>query len=487
MKKYRIIAFILSILLLLTLASCSNGKDDKDSSDDSSDNSSSTTKNNPTNTSGRNYDYDDMSQFLTLPNYKGHVVEVPMDYVQNTIDSYLMEFATTLYKAQRGDDIYVNLKFTEVIYLDEDNIIDQKGNVIESLSKTDYFIDELGDGNYNKTLEDLIIEWGVKITKSTEKIVTLPNDPMFGDYAGKKVYFSCEFIDKECKLGDVVSVTYTGYYTDGNGNIRLNEMGEKDYFDFGSDVKFYLGSFLAIEDFEKGIVGMRLGESNKKQIEATFPYDYIADELRNQKVIFEVTVDAIYSCPEYDNDFAKLLGYNTTEDLENDIISTFAESNMESWLIENTVFYKYPEREYGILEDEFEELNTLYSENYGMTFESYISMYYGMTKDEYIKSMMETDLIYYGIASAERILPSSADLERTKEKLINEYTEQFLDNYGSITEAEARERAIETVNNDIGEAGIYDETIFSIVDSFIDANYTVRVLDNTYESVTNQK
>ena len=460
MKK-KIICLLLALVFVVSLTSCF--KDDRD------------------------YDYKDLSKYVTIPNYQGHEIKVSKDVIQNSIDSYIMQYATELYTAQKGDDIYVNLKFTEVKYLDEDNTIDQKGNVIESLSKTDYFIDELGDGNYNKTLEDLIIEWGVKITKSTEKIVTLPNDPMFGDYAGKKVYFSCEFKDKACLRGDVVKVAYTGYYLDDKGEIKLNEKGEKDSFDSSTGTTFYLGSHLAIEDFENGIVGMRLGDANKKQIKATFPDDYTSEDLKGKTVIFEVTVLDIRITPEYNDEFAKKLGHDTTAKFEASLLESYASSKMNEWLYNNTVFIDYPSKEYRDMRRSFEELDALYMSNYGMTFENFVLMYYGMTKDDYIKDSMKPDLLYYGIAQLRGIDPTEAELAAAKESLITEYTNNYISQYSGITKEQAREMAIETVEQELGTAAVHKEAIYTLVDAHIKASYKVILTEGTFESVTNQK
>ncbi len=435
----------------------------------------------------RNYDYKDMTKYITLPNYQGHVVEVSKDVIQNTVDSYIVQYSTDLYKALKGDNIYVNLKFTEVKYLDESQTIDQKGNVIESLTKTDYFIEKLGDGNYNKTLEDLIIEWGVQITKTTEKIITLPNDPMFGEHQGKKVYFSCQFVDKACLKGDVVKAKYVGYYLDDKGEIKLNDKGEKDSFDKSEGATFYLGSHLAIEDFENGIIGMRLGESNTKQIKATFPEDYSSEDLKGKTVIFEVTVLEIRIVPEYNDEFAKKLGQDTTEKLEAAILDNYAYTEMSNWLFENSVFIEFPKREYRDLRRSFEELDALYASTYGITFEDYVLMYYGMTKDEYIKDSMKPDLIYYAMAQARNIVPTDANLAAAKEALVEEYTQNYISQYSGITKEEAREMAIETVEHDLGTAVIYNEAIYELVDAHIKASYTVKLTDATFESVTVKK
>ena len=112
------------------------------------------------------YDYKDMTKYVTLANYKNHVVEVEKDYVQQTIDSYIQQYATTKYVAKAGDTIYVDLKFTEHVLVS--NTIDQKGSEIKDLKKENLKIENLGNGSYNKALEDLIIEWGVKFGTDTE-------------------------------------------------------------------------------------------------------------------------------------------------------------------------------------------------------------------------------------------------------------------------------------------------------------------------------
>ena len=460
MKK-KIICLLLILVFVVSLTSCF--KDDRD------------------------YDYKDMSKYVTIPNYQGHKIEVSKDVIQNSVDSYIMQYATELYKALKGDDIYVDLKFTETVYLDDDDTIDQKGNVIEELGKTDYFIDELGDGNYNKTLEDLIIEWGVQITKTTEKIITLPDDDMFGEYKGQKVYFSVTFKDKACLKGDVVKVKYTGYYLDDKGEIKLNDKGEKDSFDSSDGTTFYLGSHLAIDDFENGIVGMRVGEANKKQIKATFPDDYMSEDLKGKTVIFEVTVLEIRITPKYNDEFAKKLGHDTTEKLEAALLESYASSKMNEWLYENTVFIDYPSKEYRAMRLSFEELDTLYMSNYGMTFENFVLMYYGMTKDEYIKDSMKPDLLYYGIAQLRNIVPTETDLANAKESLITEYTNSYISDYSGITKEQAREMAIEYVEQNLGTTAVHKEAIYTLVDAHIKASYTVELTDATFESITNQK
>ncbi len=432
----------------------------------------------------RNYDYKDLTEYVTLAkNYKGHIVDVEQDYINQQIASYIMSYATSLYKALKGDDIYVNLKFTEVTFLDSDQKVDQKGNVIESLGKKDFFIDELGDGNYNKTLEDFIIQWGVEITKSTEKIITLPDEEMFGDYAGKKVYFSCEFVNMAVSEGDIVKVKYTGYRLDDKGEIKLNDKGEKDSFDSSDGTTFFIGSNLAIEDFENGMIGMTLGDANKKEIKATFPDDYANDEFKGKTVIFEITILDKKIVPTYDDKFVEKFGHKTTKEFEESLISEFAYNAMSEYLIENSTYIKYPKREYKAIKQQFEDLDDMYATTTYGSFENFVLIQYGMTKDEYIKTSMKPNLIFYTMAQVENLVPKSADLATAKENLIQEFTTQYMQSYTGITQSQAREMAKEYVEQALGTAAIYEEAVFDIVDKFIRTQYTINMVDAKDETV----
>jgi len=432
----------------------------------------------------RNYDYKDLTEYVTLAKgYKGHIVDVEQDYINQQIASYIKTYATSLYKAVKGDDIYVNLKFTEVTFLDSDEKVDQKGNVIESLGKTNLFIDELGDGNYNKTLEDLIISWGVEITKSVEKIVTLPNEEMFGEYAGKKVYFSCEFANMAVSNGDIVKVKYTGYRLDDKGEIKLNDKGEKDTFDSSDGTTFYIGSNLAIEDFENGMIGMLLGDTNKKQVKATFPDDYASEEFKGKTVIFEITILDKRIVPTYDDKFVEKFDHKTTKEFEDDLVSEFAYNSMSEFLIENSTYIKYPKREYRALKQQFEDLDDLYKTTQYGSFENFVLIQYGMTKDEYIKTSMKPNLIFYTMAQVENLSPKSADLAAAKESLIQDYTSQYMQSYTGITQSQARSMATEYVEQSLGTAAIYEEAIFDIVDKFIRTQYTVNLVEAKDETV----
>ena len=83
-----------------------------------------------------------------------------------------------------------------------------------------------------------------------------------------------------------------------------------------------IGSNTFIPGFEDAVIGMSRGE--EKDIPLTFPEDYMAEELKGQKVIFKVKVNEIKTriVPKIDKEFFEDLGMenvNSKEELENEI------------------------------------------------------------------------------------------------------------------------------------------------------------------------
>lgn len=139
----------------------------------------------------------------------------------------------------------------------------------------------------------------VKVTKEEvkERIEALLND-----YA--------EVVVKEGKVadGDIAIIDFTGY---------------KDGVPFeggkGENYSLTIGSKTFIPGFEEGIIGMSRGE--EKDLDLTFPKDYMSDELKGKKVTFKVKVNDIKNrvVPKLDKDFFDDLamdGVDSKESLE---------------------------------------------------------------------------------------------------------------------------------------------------------------------------
>ena len=112
-----------------------------------------------------------------------------------------------------------------------------------------------------------------------------------------------------------------------NGDIAvINFAGFKDgvAFDGGTAENYSLtiGSNTFIPGFEDAVIGMEVGE--EKDINLTFPEDYMSEELKGQEVVFKVKVNEIKTrqVPELDKDFFEDLameGVNSKEELEKEI------------------------------------------------------------------------------------------------------------------------------------------------------------------------
>jgi len=112
-----------------------------------------------------------------------------------------------------------------------------------------------------------------------------------------------------------------------NGDIAVIDFaGTKDgvAFDGGTAENYSLtiGSNTFIPGFEDAVVGMEKGE--EKDIDLTFPEDYMSEELKGQKVVFKVKVNEIKTrvVPKLDKDFFEDLameGVTNKEELEHEI------------------------------------------------------------------------------------------------------------------------------------------------------------------------
>ena len=142
----------------------------------------------------------------------------------------------------------------------------------------------------------------VKVTKEEVKNRI---DALLNEYA--------EIVEKTGKVenGDIAVINFAGY-KDGVA------------FDGGTAENYSLtiGSNTFIPGFEDGVIGMEKDE--EKDIELTFPEDYMSEELKGQKVVFKVKVNEIKTrvVPKLDKDFFEDLameGVTNKEELEHEI------------------------------------------------------------------------------------------------------------------------------------------------------------------------
>jgi len=113
----------------------------------------------------------------------------------------------------------------------------------------------------------------------------------------------------------------------GEGNqVKLDFLGtlKGEPFEGGSaeDFEFAIGEGQMLEDFEKGVKGLKAGD--EKTIKVKFPKDYHAAELAGAKAEFALTVKEVSESvlPEIDAEFVKSYGIESGEpdDLRADIV-----------------------------------------------------------------------------------------------------------------------------------------------------------------------
>lgn len=94
--------------------------------------------------------------------------------------------------------------------------------------------------------------------------------------------------------------------------VRIDFSGKLNGVSFeGGEAKDFvvvLGAGRMLPDFEKGIFGMKVGET--KSFDMTFPADYHGKDVAGKQVIFTITLHSVEAprLPEVDAEFAKALG-----------------------------------------------------------------------------------------------------------------------------------------------------------------------------------
>ena len=219
-----------------------------------------------------------------------------------------------------------------------------------------------------------------------------------------------EVTDRAAKDGDYVVVDYTGTID-----------GEE--FDGGSetDAEIELGYGMMLEDFESGIVGMKIGET--KDITLTFPEEY-DEEIGGKEAVFSVTLKSIseIKLPEYNDDFvAEISDYSTTEEYEAHLKETLqASSDEESQtaacesalqtIIDTTEFKGYPEEMY---ESEKASLEQDYQDFADMLGEDDISVFFddGSDLDSLTLDTVNQKMVVYTLAAKEKLTVSDKEYE----------------------------------------------------------------------------
>ena len=440
MKK-RIVCLLLSIASLLAICSCSCIRSEV------------------------KYDYD-LSEYLSIPDYKNKVYDIKEDEIKSAIAAYLMEYSKE-YKVLRGDKVQVDIKFYELV----DPEVDAKGAEITELFQDDLWVERVAtpdkDGNYQISSQIEEVIRGAKIGATISNLFTLKDDFFVEKYRGKRLFVDVTVNNRICEAGDVLTASYTGYYIDSNGAI-IKEGDKEKTFDTSENSPFYVGSHLAIDEFEEGLIGMKLGE--EKNIYATFPATYEPEpDLAGKKVLFKVKIKNYFSPPVYNDDFVKTYfnSFNTTTEFEASLKKELTLNLVYKYINDNTQIFEFPSAEYDATEEQLIEIADTFKQQYSVTLEEYVRKQYNMTIDQYIKSNMKTEMIFYYLRDliGEKAIPTETELAAMKEDIINDYKKSYMSNDG-LTESQAIAKANEYVEA-LGDTYVYEQVMYTKLDSII--------------------
>jgi len=222
----------------------------------------------------------------------------------------------------------------------------------------------------------------------------------------------------------------------------------------GENYSLEIGSNTFIPGFEDGLVGLSKGE--EKDLELTFPEDYMSEELKGQKVVFKVKVNDIKTrvVPELNSEFFEDLamdGVKSKEDLEKMVeeqITARKEMDSENKYIDELLETASKNMKVD-LEDEIieDEANRMYEEfldkiaMQGLTEEIYFK-YTNSTKEDVLKQMkpeaekrIKYRYLLEAIIKEEKIKVTDKQAEKEAKDLAKKYgmtDEDFLKELGGL-------------------------------------------------------
>ncbi len=128
-------------------------------------------------------------------------------------------------------------------------------------------------------------------------------------------------VERAAQKGDFVVIDYAGSLIADSGELEPFEGGE------GRDQLVELGSDSLIPGFEDGLVGAQAGET--RTVPLSFPADYGHEQLAGQPASFQITVKEVKrkDLPQLDEDFAIDAGFDTVQELREDIAARLREAD----------------------------------------------------------------------------------------------------------------------------------------------------------------
>ena len=237
--------------------------------------------------------------------------------------------------------------------------------------------------------------------------------------------------------------------------MNIDYVGKKDGVAFdggtasGYDLK--LGSNTFIDGFEDGLIGAVKGQ--KLDLDLTFPEGYPSEDLAGQAVVFEVTVNAVKTPSELNDDLVMAnTDYKTLEEYReatrNDLEKQAADN--AEYQKQSSVFQTIMNNSQVVASEEsiqaaYDEAMTYYetmATNSGMELETLVG-YYGMDLDTFkaqVRMQAEEN------AKQQLVINAIADKEGIK--VTDEELESMAEEYGFESVDKMKESAGENVVNE---------------------------------------
>ena len=261
-----------------------------------------------------------------------------------------------------------------------------------------------GCGKKNENPYSKYVTLGEYTGMTIDRIVTTVSDEDVQNEIQNDLYADADFrevTERGAREGDTVNIDYTGTID-----------GEE--FEGGSDTDYdlELGSDTFLDEFESGIIGMKVGET--RDISVTFPDEYDGT-LDGQTAVFSVTVNSISEVilPDYNDAYVKEnYGFDTTEDFEESITAELQSQYDEdatytactdalSMAVDNATFDGYPEDLYNDVKDQMESENQDFAEQLGMEWTDLAGEDYDIEAD--VLGSVHEELVVYAIAAKEKL------------------------------------------------------------------------------------
>lgn len=256
-------------------------------------------------------------------------------------------------------------------------------------------------------------------------------------------YAEIEEKDGKIEFGDIAIIDYEGFK---NGVAFQGGKGENYSLEIGSNT--------FIPGFEEGLIGLKKGE--EKDLELTFPDNYMSEDLKGQKVIFKVKINDVKTrvIPELDKEFFEDLnmeGITNKEELAKmmeEQIKVDKESRAENKFIDEVLEAAAKNMTVELDEELISEEQERMYEDFldklamqGLTEDIYLK-YANTTKEDMLKEMhpeaekrVKYRYLLEAVIKEEKIKTTDKEAEKEAEEYAKKYNitkEEFIKQIGNL-------------------------------------------------------